>query len=108
MNGFELILPFLRPIEHLILDPEISEEAATAMNTHFTKQRAIAKMKMTTMSTRASKKKPTYELNALIPLEEPPGAREQKRAAEHTPPGENNPPGDDQPPGKAGPKPPPI
>jgi pilus assembly protein CpaF len=25
MNGFELILPFLRPIEHLILDPEISE-----------------------------------------------------------------------------------
>jgi len=25
MNGFELILPFLRPIEELILDPEISE-----------------------------------------------------------------------------------
>lgn len=25
MNGFELILPFLRPIEHLILDPNISE-----------------------------------------------------------------------------------
>jgi len=25
MDGFELILPFLRPIEHLILDPEISE-----------------------------------------------------------------------------------
>ena len=25
MNGFELILPFLRPIENLILDPEISE-----------------------------------------------------------------------------------
>lgn len=25
MNGFELILPFLRPIEPLILDPEISE-----------------------------------------------------------------------------------
>jgi len=25
MNGFELILPFLRPIEDLILDPEISE-----------------------------------------------------------------------------------
>lgn len=24
-SGFELILPFLRPIEHLILDPEISE-----------------------------------------------------------------------------------
>jgi len=24
-NGFELILPFLRPIQHLILDPEISE-----------------------------------------------------------------------------------
>ena len=25
ITGFELILPFLRPIEHLILDPEISE-----------------------------------------------------------------------------------
>jgi pilus assembly protein CpaF len=25
MTGFELILPFLRPIEHLILDPDISE-----------------------------------------------------------------------------------
>ncbi|MGB8472556.1 MAG: ATPase, T2SS/T4P/T4SS family [Candidatus Acidiferrum sp.] len=25
MNGFELILPFLRPIEHLILDPDVSE-----------------------------------------------------------------------------------
>jgi hypothetical protein len=25
MNGFELILPFLRPIQHMILDPEISE-----------------------------------------------------------------------------------
>ncbi len=25
MSGFELILPFLRPIQHLILDPEISE-----------------------------------------------------------------------------------
>jgi pilus assembly protein CpaF len=25
MNGFELILPFLRPVEHLILDPDISE-----------------------------------------------------------------------------------
>src|SRR6476620_12256310 len=25
MNGFELVLPFLRPIQHLILDPDISE-----------------------------------------------------------------------------------
>src|SRR5260370_38043537 len=25
MNGLELILPFLRPIQHLILDPDISE-----------------------------------------------------------------------------------
>jgi len=25
MNGFEIILPFLRPIQHLILDPDISE-----------------------------------------------------------------------------------
>jgi len=25
MNGFELILPFLRPIQHLVLDPDVSE-----------------------------------------------------------------------------------
>ncbi|MGA8408964.1 MAG: hypothetical protein WB680_17445 [Candidatus Acidiferrales bacterium] len=25
MNGFEMILPFLKPIEHLILDASISE-----------------------------------------------------------------------------------
>ena len=25
MNGFELILPFLRPIQDLILDPDVSE-----------------------------------------------------------------------------------
>ena len=25
MNGFEMILPFLKPIEHLILDETISE-----------------------------------------------------------------------------------
>src|SRR5438046_8428354 len=25
MNGFETILPFLKPIEHLILDPSVSE-----------------------------------------------------------------------------------
>src|SRR5260370_42583911 len=25
MTGFELILPFLRPIQHLILDPDIGE-----------------------------------------------------------------------------------
>jgi len=25
MNGFEVILPFLKPIEHLILDDSISE-----------------------------------------------------------------------------------
>jgi Flp pilus assembly CpaF family ATPase len=25
MNGFETILPFLKPIEHLLLDPSISE-----------------------------------------------------------------------------------
>ena len=25
MHGFETILPFLKPIEHLILDPSVSE-----------------------------------------------------------------------------------
>jgi pilus assembly protein CpaF len=32
MNGFELILPFLRPIESLILDPEISEIMVNGSN----------------------------------------------------------------------------
>lgn len=30
MNGFEMILPFLKPIEHLILDDTISEVMALA------------------------------------------------------------------------------
>lgn len=53
------------------LDPELSEEVAAAMNRDFTKKRAIAKMNMTTVSTRAGKKKPTYELRALLPTEAP-------------------------------------
>jgi len=35
MNGFELILPFLRPIEHLILDPDISEIMVNGPNRVF-------------------------------------------------------------------------
>ena len=50
------------------LDPELSEEVATKMNQVFTKQRVMAKMKMTTVSTRTGKKKPTYELMALREL----------------------------------------
>ena len=68
------------------LDPELSEEAATVMNTHFTNEHAIDKMKMTTVSTRADKKKPTYELTALLPIQEPPRGGEQKPATEPPPP----------------------
>jgi len=35
MNGFELILPFLRPIQHLILDPDISEIMVNGPNSIF-------------------------------------------------------------------------
>jgi hypothetical protein len=31
MNGFEMILPFLKPIEHLILDDTISEVMRTGL-----------------------------------------------------------------------------
>ena len=61
------------------------------MNRNLTKQRAIARMKMTTVSTRAGRKKPSYELNALLPIEAPLTARDQK------PTGESSPPGDDKP-----------
>ena len=32
MNGFEMILPFLKPIEHLILDDSISEVMVNGPN----------------------------------------------------------------------------
>ena len=35
MNGFELILPFLRPIEHLIFDSDISEIMVNGPNRIF-------------------------------------------------------------------------
>jgi pilus assembly protein CpaF len=39
MNGFELILPFLRPIQDLILDPEISEVMVNASKCVFIERR---------------------------------------------------------------------
>ena len=35
MNGFETILPFLKPIEHLILDPAVSEVMVNGANCVF-------------------------------------------------------------------------
>jgi len=35
MNGFEMILPFLKPIEHLILDDAISEVMVNGPNRVF-------------------------------------------------------------------------
>src|ERR1700684_2312486 len=35
MNGFEMILPFLKPIEHLILDDSISEVMVNGPNRVF-------------------------------------------------------------------------
>jgi hypothetical protein len=54
------------------LDPELSEDAAKAMNRDFTRQRAVAKLKMTTISTRAVKRRPSYELTRLLPTAESP------------------------------------
>jgi pilus assembly protein CpaF len=50
MNGFELILPFLRPIEHLILDPDISEIMVNGPDRVFIEQaghlRAVPEVKL--------------------------------------------------------------
>ena len=58
------------------LGEDITEEKAIAMNRNFSKRRAIAKMIMTTVSSRTGNKKPTYELVSLkhLPEAEPPAA----------------------------------
>ncbi|TAM79754.1 MAG: CpaF family protein [Acidobacteria bacterium] len=43
MTGFELILPFLRPIEHLILDPDISEIMLNGSESVFIEQNGYLK-----------------------------------------------------------------
>lgn len=43
MTGFELILPFLRPIEHLILDPDISEIMLNGSENVFIEQNGYLK-----------------------------------------------------------------
>jgi pilus assembly protein CpaF len=51
MNGFELILPFLRPIQHLILDPDISEIMVNGPERIFIEKagylRAVPEVKLT-------------------------------------------------------------
>ena len=39
MNGFEIILPFLKPIEHLILDDSISEVMVNGADRVFIEKR---------------------------------------------------------------------
>lgn len=43
MTGFELILPFLRPIEHLILDPDITEIMLNGSENVFVEQNGYLK-----------------------------------------------------------------
>lgn len=43
MTGFELVLPFLRPIEHLILDPDISEIMLNGSQNVFIEQNGYLK-----------------------------------------------------------------
>ena len=41
MNGFETILPFLKPIEHLILDDSISEVMVNGPNAVFVEKNGV-------------------------------------------------------------------
>ena len=41
MNGFEMILPFLKPIEHLILDDSISEVMVNGPDRVFIEQAGL-------------------------------------------------------------------
>jgi pilus assembly protein CpaF len=54
MTGFELIIPFLRPVEHLILDPEISEIMVNGPESVFIEQngylKAVPGLKLTEKS----------------------------------------------------------
>ena len=46
MNGFETILPFLKPIEHLILDDSISEVMVNGQ-TVYSSRRPVSSRKST-------------------------------------------------------------
>lgn len=54
------------------LAEELTQEEATTMNTSFTNKRVAAQIKTTTVSTRSGRKKPSYELISMTPLEQPP------------------------------------
>ena len=41
MNGFETILPFLRPIEHLLLDDSVSEVMINGADSVFIEKRGF-------------------------------------------------------------------
>ena len=43
MNGFETILPFLKPIEHLILDDSISEVMVNGPHRVFVERLVLSK-----------------------------------------------------------------
>ena len=65
---------------HGPIGEEVTEETATAWNEHYTQKRVKAELKVSTVISRAGKKKPTYELLDLEPLEPlaAPAAGEQK------------------------------
>lgn len=56
------------------LSDEVSTDTASEWNLHYTSKSTIAKLKISTVITRAGNKKPGYELLDLKPLDEPPSA----------------------------------
>ena len=61
------------------LAEEVSESTAGGWSQHFTHEHVTAKFKISTVVTRAGKKKPTYELVDLEPLTPaPPAPKDQK------------------------------
>ena len=71
--GFELILPFLRPIEHLILDEEISEIMVNGSGRIFIERRGDL--------TRCSRCPPHGEKSPGCGAEHRPGARRRGQRA---------------------------
>lgn len=61
------------------LAKEVTEQAATTMDHEFTGKPAVARMKVTVVTTSSGKKKPSYELTGLIHLGSEPPARKPKK-----------------------------
>ena len=64
---------------------DVTEEMAIGWNLHLTGKRVLAKILETTVSTRTGKKKPSYELRDITPLEPPAGSLPPASSGPDTP-----------------------